>query len=69
MLVGTLLSQGGYVFCDNHNCQKAIREEINLALSGLIHNRFLSNLHGFRKGKQGGRDGDMWFSQRRAKEK
>jgi len=41
-----------YVFCDNLNCQRAIQGEINLALSGLSYNSFLTNLHGLRNGKR-----------------
>jgi len=41
-----------YVFCDNLNCQRAIQGEINLALSGLAYNSFLTNLHGVRSGKR-----------------
>ena len=58
-----------YVFCDNLNCQRAIQGEINLALSGLNYNSFLTNLHGLRNGKRAGKDGSIWFSQRRANEK
>jgi len=54
-----------YVFCDNLNCQRAIQGEINLALSGLSYNSFLTNLHGLRNGKRAGKDGGIWFSQRR----
>jgi hypothetical protein len=54
-----------YVFCDNLNCQRAIQGEINLALSGLSYNSFLTNLHGLRNGKRAGKDGSIWFSQRR----
>jgi hypothetical protein len=54
-----------YVFCDNLNCQRAIQGEINLALSGLNYNSFLTNLHGLRNGKRAGKDGSIWFSQRR----
>jgi hypothetical protein len=53
-----------YVFCDNLNCQRAIQGEINLALSGLNYNSFLTNLHGLRNGKRAGKDGSIWFSQR-----
>jgi hypothetical protein len=58
-----------YVFCDNLNCQRAIQGEINLALSGLSYNSFLTNLHGLRNGKRAGKDGSIWFSQRRGNEK
>ena len=58
-----------YVFCDNLNCQRAIQGEINLALSGLNYNSFLTNLHGLRNGKRAGKDGSIWFSQRRGNEK
>ena len=58
-----------YVFCDNLNCQRAIQGEINLALSGLNYNSFLTNLHGLRNGKRAGKDGSIWFSQRKANEK
>ena len=58
-----------YVFCDNLNCQRAIQGEINLALSGLSYNSFLTNLHGLRNGKRAGKDDSIWFSQRRANEK
>ena len=58
-----------YVFCDNLNCQRAIQGEINLALSGLNYNSFLTNLHGLRNGKRAGKDDSIWFSQRRANEK
>ncbi|PKN97307.1 MAG: hypothetical protein CVU43_17480 [Chloroflexi bacterium HGW-Chloroflexi-5] len=58
-----------YVFCDNLNCQRAIQGEINLALSGLSYNSFLTNLHGLRNGKRAGKDGSIWFSQRRGIEK
>jgi hypothetical protein len=58
-----------YVFCDNLNCQRAIQGEINLALSGLSYNSFLTNLHGLRNGKRSGKDGSIWFSQRRGIEK
>ena len=58
-----------YVFCDNLNCQRAIQGEINLALSGLNYNSFLTNLHGLRNGKRAGKDGGIWFSQRRGNEK
>jgi hypothetical protein len=58
-----------YVFCDNLNCQRAIQGEINLALSGLSYNSFLTNLHGLRYGKRAGKDGSIWFSQRRGNEK
>jgi hypothetical protein len=58
-----------YVFCDNLNCQRSIQGEINLALSGLSYNSFLTNLHGLRNGKRAGKDGSIWFSQRRANEK
>ena len=54
-----------YVFCDNLNCQRAIQGEINLALSGLNYNSFLTNLHGLRNGKRAGKNGSIWFSQRR----
>jgi hypothetical protein len=54
-----------YVFCDNLNCQRAIQGEINLALSGLNYNSFLTNLHGLRNGKRAGKDGSIWISQRR----
>ncbi len=57
-----------YVFCDNLNCQRAIQGEINLALSGLSYNSFLTNLHGLRNGKRAGKDGSIWFSQRRGNE-
>jgi hypothetical protein len=53
-----------YVFCDNLNCQRATQGEINLALGGLVHNSFLTNLHGLRKGKRSEKDGSIWFSQR-----
>lgn len=56
-----------YVFCDNLNCQRTIQGEINLALSGLAYNSFLTNLHGLRKGKRSEKDGSIWFSQRRGK--
>ena len=58
-----------YVFCDNLNCQRAIQGEINLALSGLSFNSFLTNLHGLRNGKRATKDGSIWFSQRRGNEK
>jgi hypothetical protein len=58
-----------YVFCDNLNCQRTIQGEINLALSGLNFNSFLTNLHGLRNGKRAGKDGSIWFSQRRGNEK
>jgi hypothetical protein len=58
-----------YVFCDNLNCQRAIQGEINLALNGLNYNSFLTNLHGLRNGKRAGKDGSIWFSQRRGNEK
>ena len=58
-----------YVFCDNLNCQRAIQGEINLALSGLNYNSFLTNLHGLRNGKRAGKDGSIWFSQRKGNEK
>lgn len=58
-----------YVFCDNLNCQRAIQGEINLALSGLSYNSFLTNLHGLRNGKRAGKDGSIWFSQRRGNDK
>jgi hypothetical protein len=58
-----------YVFCDNQNCQRAIQGEINLALNGLNYNSFLTNLHGLRNGKRAGKDGSIWFSQRRGNEK
>ena len=58
-----------YVFCDNLNCQRAIQGEINLALSGLNYNSFLTNLHGLRNGKRATKDGSIWFSQRRGSEK
>jgi DNA gyrase/topoisomerase IV subunit A len=58
-----------YVFCDNLNCQRAIQGEINLAISGLNYNSFLTNLHGLRNGKRAGKDGSIWFSQRRGNEK
>jgi hypothetical protein len=54
-----------FVFCDNLNCQRAIQGEINLALSGLVYNSFLTNLHGIRKGKRSEKDGSIWISQRR----
>jgi hypothetical protein len=53
-----------FVFCDNLNCQRAIQGEINLALSGLVYNSFLTNLHGIRKGKRSEKDGSIWLSQR-----
>lgn len=58
-----------FVFCDNQNCQRAIQGEINLALNGLNYNSFLTNLHGLRNGKRAGKDGTIWFSQRRGNEK
>jgi len=58
-----------YVFCDNLNCQRSIQGEINLALGGLNYNSFLTNLHGLRNGKRAGKDGSIWFSQRRVNEK
>ena len=58
-----------YVFCDNLNCQRAIQGEINLALSGLNYNSFLTNLHGLRNGKRATKDGSIWVSQRRGSEK
>jgi regulator of replication initiation timing len=58
-----------FVFCDNQNCQRAIQGEINLALNGLNYNSFLTNLHGLRNGKRAGKDGSIWFSQRRGNEK
>jgi len=58
-----------YVFCDNLNCQRSIQGEINLALSGLYFSSFLTNLHGLRNGKRAGKDGSIWFSQRRSNEK
>lgn len=58
-----------YVFCDNLNCQRAIQGEINLALSGLNFNSFLTNLHGLRNGKRATKDGSIWVSQRRGSEK
>ncbi len=58
-----------YVFCDNLNCQRTIQGEINLALSGLKYNSFLTNLHGLRNGKRATKDGSIWVSQRRGSEK
>ncbi|MEN4012453.1 MAG: hypothetical protein ROW48_10495 [Bellilinea sp.] len=58
-----------YVFCDNLNCQRAIQGEINLALSGLNFNSFLTNLHGLRNGKRAIKDSSIWVSQRRGSEK
>jgi len=58
-----------YVFCDNLNCQRSIQGEINIALSGLIYNSYLTNLHGLRNGKRAEKDGSIWFSQRRGYEK
>ena len=56
-----------YVFCDNLNCQRAIQGEINMALSGLEYNSFLTNLHGLRKEKRSEKDGSIWLSQLRGK--
>jgi hypothetical protein len=56
-----------YVFCDNLNCQRAIQGEINLALSGLAYNSFLTNLHGVRSGKRSEKDSSIWLSQRKGK--
>lgn len=54
-----------FVFCDNLNCQRSIQGEVNIALSGLIYNSYLTNLHGLRNGKRAEKDGSIWFSQRR----
>jgi hypothetical protein len=56
-----------YVFCDNLTCERAIQAEMNLALSGLRFNSYLTNLHGIRSGKRSKIDGSIWISMSRGK--
>jgi regulator of replication initiation timing len=55
-----------YVFCDNLTCQRMVQSEINIALSGLSFNSFLTNLHGLRNGKRSEKGG-IWLSEKRNK--
>jgi hypothetical protein len=56
-----------YVFCDNLTCERSVQAEMNLALSGLRFNSFLTNLHGLRSGKRSKKDGSIWLSTNRGK--
>jgi len=55
-----------YVFCDNLTCQRMVQSEINISLSGLVFNSFLTNLHGLRNGKRSEKGG-IWLSEKRNK--
>ena len=56
-----------YVFCDNLTCERAVQAEMNLTLSGLRFNSYLTNLHGLRSGKRSKKDGSIWLSMNRGK--
>ncbi len=56
-----------YVFCDNLTCERAVLSDMNLALSGLRFNSYLTNLHGIRNGKCSRKDGSIWLTMSRGK--